>query len=70
MENEKGEVIAEQGKRPSSETAEEVAELMEGQVMSDTLREEWKLHAPPVILSPDPSVNWTKTYKGWWVDWW
>ena len=70
VENEKGEVIAEQGKRPSSETAEEVAELTQGQVMNDTLREEWKLHAPPVILSPDPSVNWTKTYKGWWVDWW
>ncbi|KAG1834242.1 hypothetical protein EV424DRAFT_1363494 [Suillus variegatus] len=27
------------------------------------------LHAPPVNVSPDPSINLTKTWKGWGSDW-
>lgn len=28
------------------------------------------LHAPPVNVSPDPSINLTETWRGWGPDWW
>lgn len=28
------------------------------------------LHAPPVDVSPDPSINLTETWRGWGPDWW
>ena len=69
--NDEGEVVAEQGKRPSAEEAEKLVEGEGGgRFLNSTEKAEWKLHAPPLMISPDPSVNWTVTYKGWWVDWW
>jgi hypothetical protein len=70
LQNDNGIVVAEQGKRPSAESLDEVADEVGGMALNTSKKAEWKLHAPPLMISPDPSVNWTATYKGWWVDWW
>lgn len=27
-------------------------------------------HAPPAMVSPDPSLNLTENWRGWGLDWW